>query len=104
MIPVATMAACPGVFQVTTLALRLAAVFSVFAFRFLQLALGIVDLLFAFSVAIVIAVHRRCGNGSAQERRNHNRRNEYLGSLEHASPPRIAYTSYSLECGRRLGS
>ena len=42
-------------------AIFLSAVLSVLAFRFLQLALGIVDLLFAFSIVIVIAVHRPRG-------------------------------------------
>ena len=69
MIAVAMMAPCPRVLQVTTPALRLTAVFSVLAFCFLQLALGIVDLLFAFSVVIVIADHRSRRNCSAQERR-----------------------------------
>jgi hypothetical protein len=63
-----TVAPCPRIFQVATAALRLAAVVPVLAFRILQLALGIADLLFALSVVVMIAVKRPCWNRSAQER------------------------------------
>jgi hypothetical protein len=84
-IAVATMAPCPCVFQVPTLALRLSAVFSVFAFRILQFALGIANLLLALPV--IIAIKRPRGNHSAQERQNNKRRNECFDFLEHASSP-----------------
>jgi hypothetical protein len=66
-VPIA-MATCPRVFQVATAALRLAAVFTMLAFRIVQLALGIADLLYALSVVVMIAVKRPCWNRSAQER------------------------------------
>jgi hypothetical protein len=66
-VPIAAMAFSPRVFQVTAAALRLSAVFPVLAFRIVQLILRITDLLFAFSVIIVITVHRPHGNGPAQE-------------------------------------
>jgi hypothetical protein len=78
-------APCPRIFQITTAALCLAAVFTVLALRIMQLGFGFADLLFAPSVVIVIAVHRPCGNCSAQERQNYKRRNKCLGFLEHAS-------------------
>jgi hypothetical protein len=81
----------PHVFQVTTAALRLAAVFTMLAFRIMQSALCIANLLLAPSVIIVIAVHRPRGNGSDQERQNHKRRNECLGFLEHASSSACMY-------------
>jgi hypothetical protein len=84
-ITVSAMAPCPHVFQVTPLILCLAAVFPVFAFRIVQLAFGIADLLLAPSVVIVIAVHRSRGNGSAQERQNHKRGNKCSGFLQHGS-------------------
>jgi hypothetical protein len=80
----------PHVFQITTAALRLAAVFTMLAFRIMQSALCIADLLLAPSV-IVIAVHRPRRNGSPQERQNHKRGNECLGSLEHASSSACMY-------------
>jgi hypothetical protein len=88
---VPAVASRPHVFQVTTAALRLAAVFTMLAFRIMQSALGIANLLLAPSVIIVIAVHRPRGNGSAQERQNHKRRNECLGFLEHASSSACMY-------------
>jgi hypothetical protein len=81
----------PHVFQITTAALRLAAVFTMLAFRIMQSALGIANLLLAPSVIIVIAVHRPRGNGSAQERQNHKRGNQCLGFLEHASSSACMY-------------
>jgi hypothetical protein len=78
-------ATCPRIFQVTTAALRLAAVFTVLAFRIVQFVFRIADLLFAPSVVIVIAVHRSRGNGPAQKRQNYKRRNNCLGSFQHAS-------------------
>jgi hypothetical protein len=78
-------ATCPRIFQVTTAALRLAAMVPVFALGVMQLGFGFTDLLFAFSVIIVIAVHRPRGNGSAQERQNYERGNECLNSFQHAS-------------------
>jgi hypothetical protein len=78
-------APCAHIFQVTAAVLRLAAVFTVLPFRIVQFSFGIADLLFTLSVIIVIAVHRPCGNCSAQERQNYKRRNECLGFLEHAS-------------------
>src|SRR6476646_8602374 len=88
MVPI-TMAPCPHVFQVTTAALRLAAVLTVLALRVVQLALCIADLLCAPSV--VVTVYRPRGDGSAQERQNHKRRNECLGFLEHASSSDCSY-------------
>jgi len=58
-------APCPRIFQVATATLRLAAVFTVLAFRIVQFVFRIADLLFAPSV--VIAIKRPCGNHSAQE-------------------------------------
>jgi hypothetical protein len=78
-------ATCSRAFQIAALALSLTAMFPVFAFCVMQLGFGFADLLFAFSVIIVIAVHRPCGNGSAQERQNYERGNECLGFLEHVS-------------------
>jgi hypothetical protein len=57
-------APCPHVFQITTAVLGLAAVLTVLAFRIVQLALCIADLLLAPSI---IAVERLCRNHSAQE-------------------------------------
>lgn len=94
-ITVAMVAPSPRIFQITTPALRLAAVFPVLAFRILQLALGIADLLFALSVVIVIAVHRTRGNCSGQKRQNDKGCNECLGFLEHSSLHRLASTSYA---------
>src|SRR5579864_9547134 len=79
----------PHVFQITTAALRLAAVFTVLALRVVQLALCIAYLLFAPSV--VVTVYRPRGNRSAQERQNHKRGNECLGFLEHASSSDCLY-------------
>jgi hypothetical protein len=90
-IAVPAVAPRPHVLQVATAALRLAAVFTMLAFRIMQSALGIANLLLAPSVIIVIAVHRPRGNGSAQERQNHKRRNECLGFLEHASSSACMY-------------
>lgn len=84
-ITVPAMAPCPHVFQVTPLVLCLAAVFPVFAFRILQLALGIADLLLASSVIIVIAVQRPYRDCSAQERQNNKRGNKCSGFLQHGS-------------------
>jgi hypothetical protein len=83
MIPVSVMASCPRIFQITAAALRLAAVFTVLAFRIMQLLLRAADSLLAFS--IVIAVKRSRGNGPAQERQNDKSRNECFGFFEHAS-------------------
>jgi hypothetical protein len=66
-IAVLAVAPRPHVLQVTTAALRLAAVFTMLAFRIMQSALGVADLLLAPSVIIVIAVHRPRGNGSTQQ-------------------------------------
>jgi hypothetical protein len=88
---VAVVAPSSCIFQVAAAALRLTAVFPVLAFRILQLALGIVDLLFALSVVIVIAVKRPCGNRSAQKRQNNKGGNECSGSLEHASSSACIY-------------
>src|SRR5579871_1545974 len=90
-ITVPAMAPRPHVFQIATAALRLAAVFTVLPFRIVQFSFGIADLLFAPSVIIVIAIQRPRGNRSAQERQNHKRRNECLGSLEHASSSTCLY-------------
>jgi hypothetical protein len=90
-IAVPAMAPCPHVFQIPTAVLRLTAVFTVLPFRIVQLALGIADLLFAPSVIIMIAIQRPRGNRSAQERQNHKRGNECLGSLEHASSSDCLY-------------
>src|SRR5579864_1612533 len=87
-VPIA-MAPCPHVFQITTAALRLAAVFPMLALRVVQFALCIADLLFAPSV--VVTVYRPRGNCSAQERQNHKRRNERLGFLKHASSSNCLY-------------
>jgi hypothetical protein len=84
MVPI-MVASCPRIFQITTAALRLAAVFTVLALRIMQLGFGFADLLFAPSVVIVIAVHRPRWNCAAQERQNHKRGNECLGFLQHAS-------------------
>jgi uncharacterized membrane protein len=65
MVAVSAMAPCPHVFQVTTAALRLAAVFTVLAFGVMQFSLRITDLLLAFS--IVITVYRPRGDRSAQK-------------------------------------
>jgi len=78
-------APCPCIFQVAAAALRLAAVFTMLAFRIMQFVFRIADLLFAPSVIIVIAVHRSRWYGSAQERQNYKRGNECLGFLQHAS-------------------
>lgn len=67
MVPIAVMAACPRVFQITTLVLCLAAMVTVLALGVMQLSFGFADLLFALSVIIVIAVKRPRGNHSAQE-------------------------------------
>jgi hypothetical protein len=83
MVPVSAVASCPRIFQITAAALRLAAMFTVLAFRIMQLLLRIADSLLAFSV--IIAVKRSCGNGPAQERQNDKGRNECSGFLEHAS-------------------
>jgi hypothetical protein len=83
MVPISAMASCPRVFQITTAALRLAAVFTVLAFRIVQLLLRIADSLLAFPV--VIAVKRSRGNGPAQERQNDKGRNECSCFFEHAS-------------------
>jgi hypothetical protein len=83
MIPVSVMASCPRVFQITTAALCLAAMFTVLAFRIMQLLLRVADSLLAFS--IVIAVKRSRGNGPAQERQNDKGRNKCSGFFEHAS-------------------
>jgi hypothetical protein len=66
-VPVSVVAPCSRIFHVPAAALRLAAVFPVLAFRIVQLALGIADLLLAPSVIVVITIHRPCGNCSAQE-------------------------------------
>jgi len=63
-VPVA-MAPCPHVFQVTTAALRLAAVFTMLALRIVQFPLRIADLLLAPSVIIVI--NRPRGDRPAHE-------------------------------------
>jgi len=84
-VPVSVVAPCSRIFHVPAAALRLAAMFPVLAFRIVQLALGIADLLLAPSVIVVITIHRPCGNCSAQERQNNERRNECFGFLEHAS-------------------
>lgn len=60
-----TMATCPRVFEVTTAAFGLPAVFPVLAFRIVQFVFRIADPLLAFSV--IIAIQRPCGYGSAQE-------------------------------------
>jgi len=88
-ITVPAMAPRPHVFQITAAALRLAAVFPVLAFRIVQLALRIANLLFAPSV--VVTVYRPRGNRSAQERQNNKRGNECLGFLEHASSSDCLY-------------
>jgi hypothetical protein len=89
-VPIAV-ASCPHVFQITATVSRLAAVFTMLAFRIMQSALGVADLLLAPSVIVVIAVHRPRGNGSAQERQNHKHGNECLGFLEHASSSACKY-------------
>jgi hypothetical protein len=81
-ITVPAVAPRPHIFQITTAVSRLAAVFTMLAFRIMQSALGVADLLFAPSV--IITVKRFYGNRSAQERQNHKRGNECFGSLEHA--------------------
>src|SRR3981081_3429961 len=85
MIPVSVMASCPRIFQVTAAILRLSAVFPVLAFLIVQLTLRIADSLLALSVIVAITDKCPCGNGSAQERQNNERRDERLGFLEHAS-------------------
>jgi hypothetical protein len=82
-VPVSAMASCPRIFQITAAALRLATMFTVLAFRIMQLLLRIADSLLAFS--IVIAVKRSRGNSPAQERQNDKCRNECSGFFEHAS-------------------
>jgi hypothetical protein len=82
-IMVAAMASFACFFQVMAAPLRLAAVFAMFAFRIVQLGFGLVDTVFAFSV--IVAINRPCGNCSAQERENNERRNECSGSCEHAT-------------------
>jgi hypothetical protein len=64
MVPIAV-APCPSVFQVTTLALCLAAVFPMLALRIMQLAFGITDLLLASFV--IVAGNGPYRNRSAQE-------------------------------------
>jgi hypothetical protein len=88
-ISVPAVAPCPHVFQIAALVLCLAAVFTMFAFRIMQFALGIADLLLTPSV--IIAVERSCGNRSAKERQNHKHGNECLGFLEHASSSGCMY-------------
>jgi hypothetical protein len=88
-ITVLAMAPRPHIFQITTAASCLAAVFTMFAFRIMQFALGIADLLLTPSV--IIAVERSCGNRSAKERQNHKHGNECLGFLEHASSSGCMY-------------
>jgi hypothetical protein len=61
---VIAVAPCSHVFQITTTVFRLAAMFAMLAFRIVQLAFCIADLLLAPSV---IAVKRLCGHHSAQE-------------------------------------
>jgi len=63
-VPVA-MAPCPHVFQVTTAALRLAAVFTMLALRIVQFPLRIADSLLALSV--IIAIKRPRGDRRAQD-------------------------------------
>ena len=65
MVAVAVVAPCPRIFQITTPALRLAAVFTMLALRIMQLLLRIAESLFALSV--VIAIKRPRGNYPAQE-------------------------------------
>jgi hypothetical protein len=60
-----TVASSPRIFQITTAALRLAAMLPMFAFRIMQLLLRTADSFFAFSV--IIAIKRPHGNRPAQE-------------------------------------
>src|SRR5436305_11227827 len=85
MVPIAVMAACPRIFQVTTAALRLSAVLTMFAFRLVQLVLRTTNLVLAPSVIIMIPVERPRWNRPSQERQNHKRGNKCFGFLQHAS-------------------
>jgi hypothetical protein len=82
-IMVPAMASCPRIFQVTTLALRLAAVLSVFALCIMQFALGCAYAVFALSV--IVAVNRPRRNCPSQERENHECGNQGSGFCKHAT-------------------